>query len=84
VRSAHFGEGDYDGSEKLIQELLAETGADVVGGGLVDVEEYQSEGAKTPESYLGYGRLERFSSPESVKPEQSVEYSLPEDLRWIT
>ncbi len=80
VRSAHFGEGDYDGSEKLIQELLAETGADVVGGGLVDVEEYQSEGAKTPESYLGYGRLERFSSPESVKPEQNVEYSLPENL----
>ncbi|MBI5127501.1 cytochrome c biogenesis protein DipZ [Candidatus Roizmanbacteria bacterium] len=54
IRSSHFGEGEYDESEKLIQELLKEIGKlkeDMV----IDNPTYNVE-ARTPETYLGYNR----------------------------
>ena len=33
IRHHHFGEGDYDGSERIIQQLLAEAGTTAVPGG---------------------------------------------------
>ena len=64
IRYTHFGEGAYDESEKVIQELLAETGSDVTGTD-INNPEYQNY-AKTPELYLGYWRMEHLSSPEFV------------------
>ena len=35
---------------------------------------------QTPETYLGYGRMVRFMSPESVLRDQMQEYSFPSEL----
>jgi cytochrome c biogenesis protein CcdA/thiol-disulfide isomerase/thioredoxin len=69
IRHHHFGEGDYDGSEKVIQQLLAEAGKTSVSTGLVAV---SATGAEAPpdmndvqsmETYIGYDRAENFASP---------------------
>lgn len=54
IRYTHFGEGDYDKTEKAIQELLEETGENVS-----DVEintSINSVAARTPELYIGSDR----------------------------
>jgi cytochrome c biogenesis protein CcdA/thiol-disulfide isomerase/thioredoxin len=68
VRGHHFGEGDYDGSEKMIQTLLAEAGRANVPGGVVTVDAsgveagVEKKGGISPETYIGYERAKRFSS----------------------
>lgn len=53
IRYTHFGEGDYDETEKKIQELLAETGATVDDP--ISNPTYQVA-TRTPETYLGKAR----------------------------
>ncbi len=71
IRHHHFGEGDYAQSEAVIQQLLAEAGAKDVGGivqanaGGAEMPSDQADDV-SPETYVGYGRGERFSSPEKV------------------
>jgi thiol-disulfide isomerase/thioredoxin len=55
IRSSHFGEGEYDESERLIQELLAETGTDVTNMPVTNPT-YQTY-ARTPELYIGSNRF---------------------------
>jgi thiol-disulfide isomerase/thioredoxin len=69
MRYHHFGEGDYDESERVIQELLAEAGNSNAPAALVSVEASgaeappsESEG-QSPETYIGYSRAENFISP---------------------
>jgi thiol-disulfide isomerase/thioredoxin len=68
LRGQHFGEGDYERSERLIQSLLAESGAEVPGE-LVSVYGKGAEASpdfanvRSPETYVGYERAERFVSP---------------------
>jgi len=75
VRYAHFGEGDYAENERVIRELLAEPGLpEPVSGDVTAPEAAMDVG--TPETYLGYARLDRFSgSP--VKPDEEAEYAFP-------
>jgi cytochrome c biogenesis protein CcdA/thiol-disulfide isomerase/thioredoxin len=67
VRYRHFGEGDYDQSERVIRALLAEAhGAPVANGPLVSVAGAGVEAASTgdvrsPETYVGYLRAARFA-----------------------
>lgn len=77
IRDTHFGEGDYDKTEKKIQELLMETGSNV-SSTPIDTSTY-SINTQSPETYFGYKRLDpqRYSSPEQVKPDQLSTYSLP-------
>ena len=70
VRHHHFGEGEYDQSERVIQQLLVEAGKpDVSAGGLVTVNASGAEAAadtkdaQSPETYIGYNRAEHFASP---------------------
>ena len=56
IRFTHFGEGAYDESEKVIQELLKETGAKDVTLN-INNPNYQTY-AKTAEIYLGSTRSE--------------------------
>ncbi len=60
VRYAHFGEGDYEKSERVIRELLAEPGLPKPVSDEVRAPTAAMD-LGTPETYLGYGRLERFS-----------------------
>lgn len=78
IRYHHFGEGAYDESEKVIQELLKEAGATDVTSD-INNPTYQIS-AKTPETYLGYARIERFVSPETIKRDTLSTYSIPEKI----
>ena len=86
IRHHHFGEGDYEQSEMVLQMLLREAGADVEQG-LVRIEPHGVEAAAdwaslgSPESYVGYGRAVGFASPEGVVPDERHVYSAPTVLR---
>ncbi|MGO9496770.1 MAG: redoxin family protein [Solirubrobacteraceae bacterium] len=81
VRDEHFGEGRYEQSERLIQELLG------VKRTLVAVDPRGVEAQadwdrlRTPETYLGYARGERFASPGGQVPGERRVFELPERLR---
>ncbi|OGE32281.1 hypothetical protein A3C59_03935 [Candidatus Daviesbacteria bacterium RIFCSPHIGHO2_02_FULL_36_13] len=75
IRYTHFGEGDYDESEKVIQELLKEIGAENVSA-VINNPEYQVY-AKTPEIYLGYSRIANFASPETILKDGLLAYTKP-------
>jgi thiol-disulfide isomerase/thioredoxin len=88
IRYDHIGEGAYDETEKVIQELLAERAARLgmntaAAQPLVDIEEFK-HGAKTPELYFGYdfafGR-NQLGNTEGFRPEQDVTYTTPQDLK---
>jgi len=80
IRDQHFGEGRYEQSEHAIQRLLG------VQRGLVSVEGFGVEAPadwdhlQTPESYLGYGRSERFSSAAGVAFDERRAYQLTKPL----
>ena len=59
VRYTHFGEGDYDVTERAIRSLLEEAGHEPAAGGASARVETPLAGA-TPESYLGAERADRF------------------------
>jgi cytochrome c biogenesis protein CcdA/thiol-disulfide isomerase/thioredoxin len=69
VRHHHFGEGDYEGSERAIQQLLAEAGQSGVAAGVIPVNEAGVAAAadmndlQSPETYVGYNRAANFISP---------------------
>ena len=76
IRGHHFGEGSYDDSEKLIQELLAELHQGKKTTASNDITNIDSRGVqKAPsindilshETYLGYGRQSGFSSTPGIK-----------------
>jgi cytochrome c biogenesis protein CcdA/thiol-disulfide isomerase/thioredoxin len=71
VRYFHFGEGEYDVSEKVIQALLRESGASV--SGLVSRPPPSLE-SQTPETYLGYDRGKGFASAVPPVADAPVEY----------
>jgi len=78
IRYTHFGEGAYDESERVIQELLKETGARNVSSNISNPS-YQIY-AETPEIYLGYKRIDSFSSPENIVPDKISSYTSPSKL----
>jgi cytochrome c biogenesis protein CcdA/thiol-disulfide isomerase/thioredoxin len=75
IRYAHFGEGDYEESERVIRQLLAEG----ENGALVSdaIEDATPTGPQTPESYLGYGRIDRFVGSRIV-PDREAGYTIPQ------
>jgi cytochrome c biogenesis protein CcdA/thiol-disulfide isomerase/thioredoxin len=60
VRFVHFGEGEYDTTERAIRSLLAERDDRGLGGETRVRAEQTSAGVTTPESYLGGARADRF------------------------
>ena len=86
VREHHFGEGEYDRSETIIQRLLAENGSAAVGGRAVPVEVSKVEAAadwdslRSPENYVGYDRTDRFSSPGGGELDRRRRYAAPARL----
>ena len=86
IRHHHFGEGDYEGSERIIQQLLAEAGARSVPQGLVAVDARGTEAApdldslRSAENYVGYGRTEGFASRGGVVSDRSHVYTVPARL----
>jgi cytochrome c biogenesis protein CcdA/thiol-disulfide isomerase/thioredoxin len=81
IRHHHFGEGEYDESERVIQRLLADAGDRNVPTGIVAVNASGAEAAsdkadvESPETYLGYNRIDHFVSPGGVVQDTSHVYT---------
>ncbi len=91
VRFESFGEGDYQRSERWIQELLKERPAEQMPGGMVDVHGQGVEAAadvgdvRSPETYIGYARAEQFASSGGIRRDEEHLYippSHPELNEW--
>ncbi len=88
LRHSHFGEGQYEQSEMVIQRLLMEAGNTGVGDDLVSVDARGPEAAadwgslKSPENYLGYERTENFASAGGALLDRPYDFSVPPDL-WL-
>lgn len=83
IRYTHFGEGDYEGSERVIQDLLAEAaGKNKAEGDLVKPEAKGAEASPdlarlgSGETYVGYARAANFVSPEGVSANTSARYTV--------
>ena len=82
IRDRHFGEGRYEESERVIQELLGVDRDLVPVEGLGVEAEADWDSLRTPETYLGYGRSERFASPGGAAFDERNGYELPDRLRF--
>jgi len=85
IRAHHFGEGDYNFSEYVIQQLLREAGYRNVPGGIVDpnapgaLAAADASDMLSPETYIGYERSENFVSG-PVAPRVASNYAMPAAL----
>jgi thiol-disulfide isomerase/thioredoxin len=83
IRHHHFGEGEYEQSEMVIQKLLAEAGTAAGDQGLVQVRPTGVEAPaawddlRSPENYVGYQPAENFASPGGVEPDRRHHYGSP-------
>ena len=85
IRHMHFGEGDYDVSERVIQQLLAEAGGEVATdlvapNGQGDALASDAVSVLTPETYIGHARAESFTSPGGQVPGIAHDYTEPSRL----
>jgi cytochrome c biogenesis protein CcdA/thiol-disulfide isomerase/thioredoxin len=81
IRHHHFGEGEYDESERVIQELLRENGAKSLADGTINVTANGAEAApdlqdtRSPETYIGYNRAEHFASAQLFAQDTRMAYT---------
>jgi hypothetical protein len=75
LRETHFGEGAYDETERDIQALLAEAGAEAEMSLVEAVEGPEFSKIGSHETYLGYARMELLASPEAVAKDATRSYS---------
>jgi thiol-disulfide isomerase/thioredoxin len=88
LRYDHIGEGSYQETEKVIQQLLDER-ATALGiqmdstSSLVDIEEFQHSMFRTPELYFGYKFAQnrnQLGSEEGFQPGKTISYSEPDSI----
>ncbi len=90
IRYDHIGEGAYQETEKVIQQLLKER-ADAMGiqdasssaSSLVSIEEFEHSLFRTPELYFGYKFAQnrnQLGSEEGFRPGKTVSYSEPDKI----
>ena len=86
IRGHHFGEGAYEMSEMIIQQLLADAGFSGFADDLVSVRPEGTEVAadyetlESGETYTGYEQEENFASPGGVVPDRPHRYAVPDRL----
>jgi thiol-disulfide isomerase/thioredoxin len=88
LRYDHIGEGSYQETEKVIQQLLKERAASLgiqmdSASSLVDIEEFQHTVFRTPELYFGYKFAQnrnQLGSEEGFQPGKTVSYSEPDSI----
>ena len=87
IRHHHFGEGEYEQSERVIQQLLTEGGNAGIDKKLVSVDGRGAEAAadwgslRSPENYVGYERTESFASSGGAMLDKRRVYAAPTRLR---
>jgi cytochrome c biogenesis protein CcdA/thiol-disulfide isomerase/thioredoxin len=86
IRYHHFGEGKYEESEEVIQQLLREKNAGLKTAGLVQVVGSGSQAAPdfgdvaSPETYIGYSRQQNYASPQKIRQDAPQAYTAPSRL----
>jgi thiol-disulfide isomerase/thioredoxin len=85
IRYHHFGEGEYGEAERVIQQLLKENGATGLDTSAVRVSADGVQAApggdvRSPETYIGYDRAQRFASTERLARDSRRTYSPPSRL----
>ncbi|MFD6565140.1 redoxin family protein [Micromonospora profundi] len=80
ISDQHFGEGRYEQSERVIQQLLGVERAPVPVEGVGVEAEADWGQLRTPETYLGFSRGEHFASPNGAALDERRAYDLPERL----
>jgi hypothetical protein len=87
IRAHHFGEGDYQGSERIIRRLLTEAGAtNLPAAGFEPLQGTGVQAAadetqdQSPETYVGFARAQNFSSPGGFLQDRPQRYSAPAEL----
>jgi thiol-disulfide isomerase/thioredoxin len=87
IRYHSFGEGEYDKTEHVIQELLRESGATDVSTGSIGIDPVGVEAPpnwpneKSPETYVGYQHgTDAFASPQRLVQDAPKVYSAPAEL----
>ena len=85
IRHRQFGEGGYEQSETVIQQLLSEAGTGGNGQRVaVDARGIEVaadwDNLKSPENYVGYARTENFASPGGPVRDQDRAYTVPARL----
>jgi thiol-disulfide isomerase/thioredoxin len=86
IRRHVFGEGEYDQSERLIQQLLSEADATPITSASVAVNGVSTEAPpdegdlRCPETYIGYAQATNFASPGFVSQNVSRVYKTPSAL----
>jgi len=87
VAYEHFGEGNYDESERWIQELLMKAHAQPMAVSAVSVHGEGAQAApdmrdlRSPETCIGYACAQNFASPGGLKQEKDRLYAEPSRLR---
>jgi len=90
IRYHHFGEGEYDDGEWMIQHLLREAGSDGIDEELVSLTpeglEAQADWTNlgSPETYLGYQQGQNLESPDGIAYDEPRGYVAPESLQLNT
>jgi cytochrome c biogenesis protein CcdA/thiol-disulfide isomerase/thioredoxin len=85
VRYYHHGEGSYEESERVIRQLLTEAGRPpamrMAGAEANEAAEMAASGkVRSPETYIGYARADRFVSPGGQAKDRVKDYSIPSAL----
>jgi hypothetical protein len=80
IRDEHFGEGRYEQSERVIQELLGVEREPISVEGVGVEAEADWEHLRSSETYLGYWRTARFASPDGAAFDERRAYELPRHL----
>jgi thiol-disulfide isomerase/thioredoxin len=81
IHHRHFGEGRYEESERVIQELLGVERELVSVEGVGVEAEADWDHLRTAETYLGYGRSSGFASANGHSFDEPRLYELPDRLR---
>jgi cytochrome c biogenesis protein CcdA/thiol-disulfide isomerase/thioredoxin len=74
IRHTHFGEGEYGQTEQLIRQLLGAKGAQAPS-----VPDTTPDELMTPETYLGYERLQDYVGSK-LHPDAMAQYTLPSSV----
>ena len=81
IRYFHHGEGEYDVSERVIRQLLSESGHAPRDATLAEASGSGAQAAaawgqiKSPETYLGYARAQRLASPGGLLHDVAKSYA---------
>jgi cytochrome c biogenesis protein CcdA/thiol-disulfide isomerase/thioredoxin len=88
LRGHHFGEGEYMETEQILRQLLTEAGnkdlpaVSAMNAATLTGIEVQPDNTHnlSGETYVGYGRAEKFSSPGDLVEDREHVYALPAAL----